>query len=815
MMEVGLAAPLRANSSSRKRSAEPTTGSSPPDSESSDSRHKRAASEPLQHPTNKRLTPSPPLPIMNPNTIVGQSPAQSNDLKCSGCLPLDLMIYIASFAGESELIRLSCCSKSLRHGLIRSRFLWTRQLTLNVARTDLADQIRTLYLERIQFIEPAAISTPSLTQLSNTTTTTTGKWLTEMNKSRDLMLKSLRIRLHAPLITLDTIQNKLVIKPDEAYWNTQAITLNFKLIKELMNKPLYQTPSPQPDQNACLSDRLLLLDIRLDGQFDQTLNAAHEAWALSQTPWAKTLKEYRLSVGCGQVRIPSFTLVALSAWMPNLTSFEVRMGTQFINDPNVRRQQQRQQRFVLGGNEFTEITPALKTAQSIPCNLEHLHLEGLAFTPNSFFLPHFFPKLKFIFLRSIIWGRMIYELIRRSPSLEILKIIDLCFDQELEEDLPSDWNFNYWEDEMSEVGSEEEEGMTIKVPPITCCELKELELIGEGTPHIWSVLGESIQNPIIKMPKLIKLVCESLDLEEEEQALIDLPDLAPNLRHLSVRNCILRDEVDLYHCIRCLPDLELLDCRLTENISSNLINALALSVPNIRHLDVRGCPYVHVTSVARLAETIRDSSDSERRIEFIGVDKPIEPNFEIDNAQEDSIKWEIWQLWQAWNWLDFTHTLLDQFEFNLKNRGRKDKMKVPNSPPDPTPLNNTQTSTQESLQQTSSSNHNGPRIRLTCRSQPHSQQRAGDSQEDDDDDDDDDDNEDDDEDDEDDDLDQDLDQRGHLDEDDQDDEDDDDDDDEVDEEQEFDENNKTDNNRHLIPQQQPTDPFYNRQDKLT
>lgn len=108
---------------------------------------------------------------------------------------------------------------------------------------------------------------------------------------------------------------------------------------------------------------------------------------------------------------------------------------------------------------------------------------------------------------------------------------------------------------MSEMGSDED-GITLKAPPINSTNLLELHLLGEGTPHIWSVLGECIQNPIIKMPKLEKLVCESLDLEEEEQALIDLADLAPSLREISIRNCILRDEVDLYHCIRCLPDLE-------------------------------------------------------------------------------------------------------------------------------------------------------------------------------------------------------------------------------------------------------------------
>lgn len=396
------------------------------------------------------------------------------------------------------------------------------------------------------------------------------------------------------------------------------------------------------------------------------------------------------------------------------------MGTLTANEPHLRRQQQRQQRFVLGGTEFSEMTPGLRSAQLIPCTIERLHLEGICFSPNLLLLPQLFPNLKFLVLRSITWGRMIYELIRRSPSLEILKLIDFCFDQEMEEDLPSDWNFNSWEDEMSETGSDEG-GVTLRAPPINSTNLTELHLMGEGTPHIWSVLGESIQNPIIKMPRLEKLVCEALDLEEEEQALIDLSDLAPNLREISIRNCILRDEVDLYHCIRCLPDLELLDCRLTENITSNLINALALSVPNIRHLDVRGCPYVHVTSVARLAETIRDSSDSERRIEYIGVDKPPEPLFGLESAQEDSVKWEIWQLWQAWNWLDFTHVLLDQEEWKARHRGRKDKMPVRPDPPAHLAAHRSQ-----EFQQASS--HQGPRIRLTCRPQQEGQRPAGHSQ---------------------------------------------------------------------------------------
>ncbi|PLW46145.1 hypothetical protein PCASD_04171 [Puccinia coronata f. sp. avenae] len=685
--------------------------------------HKRAASEPLpshhhsgkrricqqqqqqQHsslngPASSQTTPSPPLPM---SSALLARPAPSTPSTSIGCLPLHLFIYIASFVGESELIRLSCCSRPLRRALLRTRSLWTKQLTLNLARLDVADQIKTLYLERIQL--PQLEPTPASPHSSAVT-----KWLDRLAKSKDLMLNALKIRLHAPQVSYDAIHNKYLINPEDHYWNAQLLVLNVKLVKELMHKPLLPPPTTT-EPHSPLPQRLELLDIRLEGQFDQTLGAANEAWSLAQTPWAKSVKEYRLSVGHGLARIPSFSLIALSSWMPELKSFEVRIGTVASNDPNIRRQQQRQQRHVLGGTEFSEMTPGLRSAQLIPCTIERLHLEGICFSPNLLILPQQFPFLQHIVLKSVIWGRMIYELIRRSERLQICKLIDFCFAQEMEEDLPSDWNFSYWEDDMSSVGSEEG-GMTLKAPPIHATQLTELHLLGEGTPHIWSVLGECIQNPIIKMPKLEKLVCESLDLEEEEQALIDLADLAPNLRQIAIRNCILRDEVDLYHCIRCLPELELLDCRLTENITSNLINALALSVPNIRHLDVRGCPYVHVTSVARLAETIRDSSDSERRIEYIGVDKPLEPNFGLESAQEDSVRWEIWQLWQAWNWLEFTHVLLDQEEWKARHRGRKDKQPVLNDPTPP--LLSIHHRPQDLLHQASSQ---GPRIRLTCRSQ--------------------------------------------------------------------------------------------------
>lgn len=67
---------------------------------------------------------------------------------------------------------------------------------------------------------------------------------------------------------------------------------------------------------------------------------------------------------------------------------------------------------------------------------------------------------------------------------------------------------------------------------------------------------------------------------------------------------------------------------------------------------------MQVASVARLAETVRDSSDGMRRLEHIGVDLP---------PSDD------WEGWEAWRWLDFTHVLLDEEEWKERRRYKKDK----------------------------------------------------------------------------------------------------------------------------------------------
>ncbi|CAH7677662.1 hypothetical protein BY996DRAFT_4583610, partial [Phakopsora pachyrhizi] len=590
---------------------------------------------------------------------------------------IEVYIYLASIVEEQDLIRLSCCSRPLRQALVQTRFLWIKHLTLNLATTDMTEKLRKLYLERIQpFPRSDPSPSPSSSNPPAKATTYISKWLRrKVKNTKNMRLRKLSIRLNPPQFSYDPSCNKVIILPEELYWNTQLVAFNLKAIKELMHQPLEDDEQARKIEDDEDEAGLQVLDIRLDGQFEQTLGAGHEAWTLSQTPWVKTLKEYRLWLGYGLGRIPSFTLVALSSWMPNLERMDIKIG--HVSQSQQILKKQREDGLVLGGTDLNEITPAIQSARYIPCSISKLDLCGLALSSNLLILPFVLPSLSSLTLRCLSWGRMIFELIRRSSTaLESLKLIDFYFEQEMEEDLPGEWTVIWRAEDMSEIDSEDDGPIGIKSPPIELPCLTELILVGESTPHIWSVSGECIQNPILRMPSLKRCFFEGIDLEEEEHALSDLSDLAPGIRELTVKNCVLRDEVDLYHCIRCLPDLELLDLRMTENITSNLINALALSVPNIRYLDVRGCPYVQLTSVARLAETIRDSSDSERRIELIGVDQPMKPNFDYTSAQEDTIKHELWQIWQAWCWLEFTHVLLNHEEYKQMHKDRKDKQRM-------------------------------------------------------------------------------------------------------------------------------------------
>ncbi|EGG02344.1 uncharacterized protein MELLADRAFT_110221 [Melampsora larici-populina 98AG31] len=635
----------------RKRSAEAPASSnlSTPSSSRSDPRPKRATSEPLQQ--RNKLSPSPTVLVtsnnFSPTTTTTNTTNTTNFTPSSldshpsimlGSLSLEILVYVASLVGERELIRLACCSRPLRLALLALPFLWSQRLTIEISNPSTVEQVQTLFFERADPRRYQALSPPISTHGP------IGRWIVHSQATRDRPLRRLSLRLAPPLLSLNERGNRYVIIPDQPYWNTNLLVHNLRAIRSLLNLNF-----------GLMYVGLMELDIRLDGQFDQTLQIAHELWTFIQTPWARTVVDFKFLVSYPYARIPPRTLFGLMTWMPDLKSVEIEVvpGVSGIH----RKPTSRDPKFALGGgNEIPEQDP---NGEPMISKLERISLVGMEL--GQLVLPDQFPVLRSLLLKNVGWGRMLFSLLRKSPNLVSLILYSVEFEHESDDEVPLDLSF--WEnldEEMSELGSDESALGQLRPPPIQLNSLKNLELAGITTPVIWSLIGDLIPNPIIKMPNLKRLMMESMELDEEEQALIELTTLAPLIKEMVVRNCTLREEADLYHCIRCLPYLEMLDLRQTENITSQLINALALSVPNISYLDVRGCGWVQIGSVARLAETIRDSSDGLKRLELIGVDLP---------------GYDDWEGWEAWKWLEFTHVLIDVEEWKERRRYRKDKGK--------------------------------------------------------------------------------------------------------------------------------------------
>ncbi|KAH9814598.1 hypothetical protein DFH28DRAFT_1027733 [Melampsora americana] len=636
----------------RKRSAEAPASSnlSTPSSSRSDPRPKRAASEPLQQ--RNKLSPSPTVlgtsnlspttttttiktTTTTTTTVFDSSSTEPHPSLMLGSLSLEIFVYVASLVGERELIRLACCSRRLRSALLTLPFLWSQRFTLEITNPTTAEQIQTLFYNRADPRRYQALSPPI------PTTGPIGRWMVHHQSTRDRPLRRLAIRLAPPLLSLNERGNRYVMIPDQAYWNTNLLVHNLRAIRTLLNLSF-----------GLGNAGLLELDIRLEGQFDQTLHIAHDVWTFMQTPWARTVVDFKFMVSFPYARIPSRTLFGLMTWMPDLRSVEIEVV------PGVsgahRKVTARDPKFVLGGNEIPEQN---SYGHPIISKLERISLVGMEL--GQLVLPDQFPSLRSLNLKNVGWGRMLFNLFRKSPNLISIVLYSIEFENESDDEMPLDLSF--WEnldEEMSELGSDESALGQLRPPPIQLNSLKNLELAGVSTPVIWSLVGDLIPSPMLKMPNLKRLMMEGMELEEEEQALVELTVLAPSIREMIVRGCTLREEADLYHCIRCLPYLEVLDLRQTESITSQLINALALSVPNISHLDVRGCGWVQIGSVARLAETIRDSSDGLKRLELIGVDLP---------------GYDDWEGWEAWKWLEFTHVLLNEEEWKERRRDRKDK----------------------------------------------------------------------------------------------------------------------------------------------
>lgn len=181
---------------------------------------------------------------------------------------------MASLVGERELIRLACCSRRLRTGLLSLPFLWSRSLTLELSNPGLVEQIQTLFLDRaLSHRSPS--SYPSTTGAIN-------RWLLAHKGVVHRPLSRLALRLAPPSVTVDEHSNRLIIVPDQSYWNMALVSHNLRAIRGLLTS------------SGGSGGGLEQLDIRLEGQFEPTLAAAHEAWSLIQTPWARTLENYRV-----------------------------------------------------------------------------------------------------------------------------------------------------------------------------------------------------------------------------------------------------------------------------------------------------------------------------------------------------------------------------------------------------------------------------------------------------------------------------------------------------------------------------------------
>lgn len=199
-------------------------------------------------------------------------------------------------------------------------------------------------------------------------------------------------------------------------------------------------------------------------------------------------------------------------------------------------------------------------------SLRHITFVGVRL-PSIFFIPKLLANLRSLELFDVSWGRMIFELLRKTPALEYLHLHNFDLLQEAHSELPMDWEsdwvrpftlqiLRHGADETPQLEEEPDFDSDEPFRPTTIVLPHLREIIVESeAPPIWSCLGDSCQNPVISMPNLRKLSIIDVDLELEEAALMELPSLAPKIQELRVSSTLLSGE-DLFDCIKALPDLE-------------------------------------------------------------------------------------------------------------------------------------------------------------------------------------------------------------------------------------------------------------------
>lgn len=174
-----------------------------------------------------------------------------------------------------------------------------------------------------------------------------------------------------------------------------------------------------------------------------------------------------------------------------------------------------------------------------------------------------------------------------------------------------------------------------EVPPIALPQLKKLSLIGSITPALFGSLEtvDSGDNDahwatgVWHMPKLVEC-----DLREVDLASTDLldPTMAPlkllgqNTRQLHTLNLASSTATprDIHSALQ-LNETEVRILSIADTAASDqLLAHLPALTPRLAELDVRQCAKVSITSVARLAEAIRDRSDGLFRLERVRADWP-------------------------------------------------------------------------------------------------------------------------------------------------------------------------------------------------
>jgi len=188
-------------------------------------------------------------------------------------------------------------------------------------------------------------------------------------------------------------------------------------------------------------------------------------------------------------------------------------------------------------------------------------------------------------------------------------------------------------------------------PPIILPRLRRLTVAGQLTGPVFGTLevvdagDELSQYPtgVWVMPALEECTLHELDLDSSnlfDQNIAPLKLFGQNttqLKRLSLFGCACTP-LDIYNALQpSATELAYLSLANT-GATDQLLAHLPLLTPRLHKLDVRQCPNISITSVARLVEAIRDRSDGRHRLERVRADWP-----DWGHAEFAAAEWLLFQ----------------------------------------------------------------------------------------------------------------------------------------------------------------------------